>query len=321
MSDNQQSAQYGSDENSILQQLAVDYMREKRRKRRWGIAFKSLFALLAIIIIFKLIVTTQAKNTVSSKQHTALIDITGPIFPFTKANADNVARSLRLAYQDKNTQGIILRINSPGGSAVQADYIYNEIMRYRELYPDIKVYAVCTDACNSAAYYIAAAAHEIYADQASLIGSIGVIFNGFGFVDSLEKLGIERRLVTAGKYKGFMDPFSPVNDEEEIQLKTILKTVHKQFENKVRAGRGDRLSKNADLFSGLIWVGTEAKELGLIDAFGSPGYVAREVIKEESIIDYTIKPSYWDRLGMGFGNTVSSILEKYATNSYAVTSM
>lgn len=293
-------------EGDVFKQLAADYIKEKKRKRRWGIFFKCAFLLLFVTMIF---IAWPKGRSAASKDlpHAALIDIRGAIFAGSKNSADNIVKGLRRAYRDKKTKGVILRINSPGGSPVQADYVFNEIIRLRAAYPKIKVYAVCTDACASAAYYIAAAADDIYANPSSLIGSIGVLYNGFGFTGVMQKVGVERRLVTAGKNKGLMDPFSPFTPQDQTFLQNMLDQVHLQFEQKVEEGRGKRLKKDPEIFSGLFWTGTKAKQLGLIDGFGSPGYVARNVIKVKRIYNYTVKPSYLQRLAKQFGASFSEV--------------
>jgi protease-4 len=221
-----------------------------------------------------------------------------------------VVSGLREAFKDKNTVGIILRINSPGGSPVQSGYIYDEIMRLKGLNPDIPLYAVITDICASGGYYIASAADEIYADQASMVGSIGVVMNGFGFTDAMDKLGVERRLMTAGTNKGFLDPFSPLKEEEVSHVKGLLGNIHQQFIDAVKSGRGERLSESPEIFTGLIWTGEQGVQLGLVDALGSSSYVAREVIGNEKIVDFTPRPDYWerfaDRIGMTMANVLSS---------------
>lgn len=291
--------------NDLLQQIALEYLKEKKRKRRWGILYKVIFLVLILMGIGFFSSLSGDDEDVRNKPHVALIDIQGVMDGDGLSKADNIAQSLSMAYHDKGTKAIILRINSPGGSPVQADDIYREVMRYRTLHPKIKVYAVCTDMCASAAYYAAAAANEIYANPASIVGSIGVIYSGFGFDDLMKKVGVSRRLVTAGIYKGFMDPFSPEQPKEKEMLKHMLAIVHKQFEDRVKEGRGDRLHITPDLFSGLFWTGTQAKELGLIDGFGSAGSVARDVIKVKHLVDYTITESSLDKFArqLGIGAT------------------
>lgn len=286
--------------DNLMEQIALEYVHEQRRKRQWGIFFKSVFALIALLSVLSLFFIGPASPDLS-KPHTALIDINGVIMDSSKASADNIAQSLHHAYKDKGTKGIILRINSPGGSPVQASYIFNEIRRQKKKHPDIKVYAVCVDVCASAAYYIAAAADDIYADPSSIVGSIGVLYNGFGFTGTMEKLGVERRLITAGKNKGFMDPFSPIKAGQKELLDNMLESVHADFINSVKEGRGKRLKQDPVIFSGLFWSGRKAKDLGLVDQFGSTGMVARDVIKEDKIIDYTMEENFFERVAKKFG--------------------
>lgn len=305
-------------EQTILKNLVLESVKEQRRKRRWSIFFKFLF--IAYISYFIWLAISEKRSIPAQllKPHSSLIDIKGAIFDDSSmAAADTVATGLRGAFTDKNTKGIILRINSPGGSPVQASYIYNEIMRLKKTRPDIKVYAVCSDLCTSAAYYIAAAADEIYANPASMVGSIGVLFNGFGFVDGMQKLGIERRLLTSGAHKGLMDPFSPVQDYDKQHLQDMLANVHHMFIQDVKQGRGNRLHESPDLFSGAVWTGDKAKDLGLIDGFGSAGYVARDIIQYPDIIDYTVKPNYFEKLASRFGASFAGELStKLGLNAY-----
>ncbi|MGH8119484.1 MAG: S49 family peptidase, partial [Gammaproteobacteria bacterium] len=225
-----------------------------------------------------------------------------------EANADYIVGGLRAAFEDKNTAGVILRINSPGGSPVQAGYINDEIRRLRGLHPDIPLYAVITDICASGGYYIAAAADKIYANKASLVGSIGVIMEGFGFVETIKKLGVERRLLHAGKNKGFLDPFSPLRPEDIEHANRLLQQIYEQFVETVKSGRGDRLKHDDKIFSGLVWTGEESLELGLVDDLGSASYVAREVIGAEEIVDFTIHESYFDQFAKKLGVAVAGIL-------------
>lgn len=294
-------------ERDLIKDLAQDYMKDKRRRRRWGLFFKAASLLLALIVLLNVFfLKSDTRDNKGSEPHTALIDIEGVIFSSAKASADNIARALRRAYDDKGTKAILLRINSPGGSPVQANYIFEEIRRLKKKHDKIKIYAVCTDICASAAYYIAAAADDIYADPSSLVGSIGVLYNGFGFVGAMDKVGVERRLVTAGTNKGFMDPFSKLVPGQKAKLEGMLKMVHKEFIDSVQLGRGKRLQSNPDLFSGLIWSGRKAKSLGLVDGFGSPGKVARDVIKQEKLIDYTVRKNYFEKMAEKIGMNFSS---------------
>lgn len=296
-----------SQPNDILLMLANDYIKEKRRRRRWGIFFKIAFLILIIVSTCLVYFGADVQGSQMNEPHAALIDIRGPIFDESKAKADNIVRSLHAAFKDKGTKGIILRINSPGGSPVQADYVYQEIKRQRQLHPDIKVYAVCVDICASGAYYVASASDKIYANPSSMVGSIGVLFDGFGAVETMHKLGIERRLITAGKNKGFLDPFSPTSPQDVEHLRTMLAKVHETFILSVKAGRGNRLSNDPDIFSGAVWVGTQAKTLGLIDEYGSAGSVARLVIKTDRVVNYTVRENYWAQFAKQFGTELSHI--------------
>ncbi|UCE88303.1 MAG: S49 family peptidase [Pseudomonadota bacterium] len=300
-------------ERDLLTRLAFASLNEQRRTRRWGIFFKTLtLAYLFLLLVMIFVPGDGALTTTAVGRHTARIEVKGVIADDMEASADNVISSLRAAFENSKAAGVILRINSPGGSPVQAGYINDEIRRLRELHPDTPLYAVLTDICASGGYYIAAAADEIYADKASLVGSIGVLSNGFGFVGSLEKLGVDRRLHTAGENKGFMDPFSPERPQDVKHLKKVLNGIHEQFIDAVRVGRGDRLKENDKLFSGLVWTGEQSVELGLVDGLGSSSYVARDLIGEEDIVDYTARPRFFeqfvDRLGASMANALSTRL-------------
>lgn len=311
-----QSQPVVTDENSkewrLIEKMINGLSVEQRRSRRWGILFKSLTFVYLFAAMYLVVSSNWTEQAVSDEPHTALIDINGVIASDSEANADSLAHGLRSAFEDKNTRGVILRINSPGGSPVQSGYIYDEIIRLRSLYPQTKVYSVIGDIGASGGYYIAAAADEIYADKASLVGSIGVISSSFGFVDVLKKLGIERRVMTAGEHKAFLDPFTPLKKSESEFWKSVLNTTHQQFIAQVKKGRGDRLKDSEQLFSGLIWTGEQALELGLIDGLGSAGYVAREVIGEARITDFTPSLSplekLAERMGVTFAKTLSTEL-------------
>jgi len=312
MSEQQDSQQQSKFEQALVNKIATEAITEQRRARRWGVFFK-LF-MLAYVSIFTLMFLVDGWDGASmiGEKHTALVDISGVISADSQANADYIVSGLRAAFEDKNTAGIILRINSPGGSPVQAGYVNNEIYRLREEYPDIPFYSVITDICASGGYYIASAADKIYADKASVVGSIGVIMSGFGFVDTIEKLGIERRLLHAGENKGFLDPFSPLKPDEVEHVETLLSDIHQQFVDVVKKGRGDKLVNDEIIFSGLIWTGEQSIELGLVDALGSPGYVAREVIGAEEIVDFTKRRTFLDqfasKIGATFARSMRSIL-------------
>jgi protease-4 len=297
-------------EQVLASEVARELLNEQRRHRRWGIFFKLL---LAVYLFILLIIWVSDRGQLESGaslggKHTAVVDVSGLISADSQASADNIISGLRAAYKSGNTAGIILRINSPGGSPVQAGYVNDEIRRLREKHPDIPVYAVVRDICASGGYYIAAAADEIYADKASIVGSIGVIMSGFGFTKALDKLGIERRVRTAGDNKAFLDPFSPLKEEDAEHIDRMLNDIHRQFIDVVKQGRGDKLADNEELFSGLVWTGEQSLELGLVDALGSTGYVAREIIGAENIVDYTHRPSYLDRFARRLGSALADRL-------------
>nr|VFJ50118.1 MAG: protease-4 [Candidatus Kentron sp. FW] len=308
----QATADQGNDspgwERDLINKLALASLKEQRRARRWGIFFKLAFlAYLLLVPVLYLPVEISAPH--SAENHTALVEIQGVIVENSDAGADQVISGLQAAFEDESTKGVVVRINSPGGSPVQAGYIFDEIIRLRDKYPDIPLYAVITDICASGGYYVAAAADRIYADESSLVGSIGVLINGFGFVDAMEKIGIERRLHTAGKHKGLLDPFSPEKPEEVSHLQSVLDELHQQFVHVVKQGRGDRLQgREEELFNGLIWSGKQAMGLGLVDALGSSGYVAREVIGAEEIVDFTWKRDYLERLTERLGAAMAGTL-------------
>ncbi|KXU38528.1 peptidase S49 [Ventosimonas gracilis] len=296
----------------LLEKVLLAGVQEQKRSRRWGIFFKSLtfIYLIGVLLVFSPQMNLPSGAGGKGGAHTAVIELKGMIDSSEQASADNIVGSLRNAFADKNTKGIVLRINSPGGSPVQSGYIYDEIRRLRGEHPDTKLYAVITDLGASGAYYIASAADAIYADKASLVGSIGVTAAGFGFVGGMEKLGIERRTYTSGEHKAFLDAFSPQREDETRFWQQVLGTVHQQFIDSVKAGRGERLKadEHPELFSGLIWSGEQALELGLIDGLGSTSFVAREVIKEENIQDFTRQPSPLERLSRGLGTSVAERL-------------
>ncbi|MDR2219986.1 MAG: S49 family peptidase [Methylobacillus sp.] len=293
-------------ERGMLEKVALAAVTEQRRSRRWGIFFKTLtfvylFVLLAIAM-------NWFGPSESLGKHTALIDLVGEIGADGPVTADGTVISLQDAFEDTNTKGVILRINSPGGSPVQAGIINDEIKRQRKLHPNIPLYVVVDDICASGGYYIAAAADKIYVNKASIIGSIGVIMDGFGFTGTMEKLGVERRVLTAGKNKAILDPFSPSNPEQVAFAQGLLDEIHQQFIQVVRDGRGQRLKETPDMFSGLFWTGSKSIELGLADGLGDVDYVAREIIKEENIVDFTARPTLADRIAKNFGASAANTL-------------
>lgn len=311
MSDSGQPSSGGGQdpwERKVIEKVLLETVAEQRRARRWGLLFKGLLTVYLFAILALSLPSQWMSEGVGGRRHTALIEVEGLIASDTRASADNVIGALRAAFEDKHTAGIILRINSPGGSPVQAGYVNDEIHRLREKHPEVPVYAVITDVCASGGYYIAAAAQEIYADKASIVGSIGVLMDSFGFVGTLDKLGVERRLLTAGESKGFLDPFSPLKDNDVTHIQGVLDEVHQQFINTVRRGRGERLKEDESLFSGLIWTGEQSLELGLVDALGSSSFVAREVIGEERIVDFTAKEEVFERFARRLGATVADRL-------------
>lgn len=296
------------DSQSLLNQIILDYMKEQKRKRRWRWISRFIFVLVITIIGYKIAAYNNQTSGTNIKEHVGLIDLNGEIFDSKSGDADNFAKGMQGAYKNKGLKALIIRINSPGGSPVQAEYMYNTIVYYKTKYPDIKIYSVCVDACASAAYYVAVAADSIYASPASLVGSIGVLYNGFGFVDGMEKIGITRRLVTSGTNKGFLDPFSPVNELQKQKLQTMLNVIHQQFIKRVKEGRGSRLHEDEDTFSGLFWTGEQALSIGLIDGYASSGQLAREIIKIEKIIDYTQKQNLFERVTQNLGTALADEL-------------
>lgn len=280
--------------SEVSEILANELLKELKLKKRWNRIFKLLFFIWLFAVIW--IVNSNKNSTDVDEDHTAIIDINGMIAENTENNLNYISKSMEKAFANPKAKGIIIKINSPGGTPVTADEIYNEINRMRASNPDKKVYAVCTDVCASAAYYIAAAADEIYANPASFVGSISVLYNGFGFNKIMETVGIDRRLIASGKFKGFLDPFSPLNEEEVVRLKSMLQSLHNLFIQDVQAGRKGKLSDDPELYTGLYWTGEKAKQLGLIDGFGSPNSVARDVIKAKTIIKYTNHNNYFEKI-------------------------
>lgn len=309
----QKSATEDSKEWKLIEKTMGSMLKEQRRSRRWGVFFKLLGFGYLIFLVLMFSSRNEVFDDAMPKKgaHTAFIDIEGIIAANQEANADNIAGALRKAFESKDSVAVMLRINSPGGSPVQSGYVYDEIKRLRAKYPEKKLYSVISDLGASGAYYIAAASDEIWANRASLVGSIGVTAAGFGFTGVIDKLGVERRKFISGEHKAFLDPFSPLVETEKVFWEGVLRTTHDQFIGKVKEGRGERLqlTKDHKLFSGLIWSGEQSLELGLIDGLGSPGFVAREVIGQEKMVDYTLRPSpfkrFTDRLGVSIGNALA----------------
>ena len=297
-------------EREVLEKLVLGTLQEKRRARRWGIFFKLLaFAWLgAARLRAGGWLGREAK--VATGRHTALVELNGVIAAGGEASAEDIVTSLRAAFDDDKTVGVVLRINSPGGSPVQAGIIHDEIRRLRTIHPNTPLYAVVEEVCASGGYYVAAAADRIYVDKASLIGSIGVLMEGFGFVGAMEKLGVERRLLTAGANKGFLDSFSPLPEDQRRHAQQMLDEIHKQFIDVVRAGRGKRLKESADLFSGLVWTGAHSVEMGLADGMGTVDSVARDVIKAEDVVDFSTRKNLAERLARRLGATAGETMAR-----------
>ena len=298
-------------ERDVINRLAFAALNEQRRARRWSMLFKFLLLVYLVGILFLYRSDMQLDQS-AKDDHTALVELKGVIAPEKGGSADNVISGLRAAFESDKVKGVILRINSPGGSPVQAGYINDEIRRLRKKYPDTPLYAVVTDVCASGGYYAAVAADKIYADKASIVGSIGVRMDGFGFVDAMEKLGIERRLLTAGEHKGFLDPFQPIKESDVEHVQQLLDDIHEQFIEVVRSGRGDKLKDDSTIFSGFVWTGQQAVDLGLVDELASSSHVAREVIGAETIVDYTPTEDLLDkfskRLGTALGHALGEVL-------------
>jgi protease-4 len=291
-------------ERELVTKLATAALKEQRRARLWGIFFKLLtFAYITLFLVMA--VDWKGGDVTGGKKYTAMVEVSGLIAPGADASAEKINAALQAAFKDKSTQGVVMRINSPGGSPVQSQTIYDEMKRLRKKYPEIPLYVVVEDVCASGGYFIAAAADRIYVGQASIVGSIGVLMNGFGFVGLMDKLGVERRLVTAGENKGMLDPFSPLADKDKQHIEGLMKDIHQQFIGAVKEGRGKRLKESPEIFSGLIWTGQKSVELGLADGFGSLEYVAREVVKAEEIRDFTISEGLGEKLARRFGAALS----------------
>lgn len=304
-------------ERNVLERVALAALQEQRRSRRWGIFFKLLGFIYLFALLFMALGWMGKRDVVTATKHTALIEVRGVIAADHPGSADIVMAGLQEAFKDKNTQGVVVRINSPGGSPVQAGQIYDEIRRLRAKHPNIPVYAVVDDICASGGYYVAAAADKVFVNESSIVGSIGVLMDGFGFQGVLDKIGVERRLLTAGENKGFMDPFSPVDPDQKQHAQTMLDAIHAQFIKIVREGRGERLKEkeNPELFTGLFWTGLKSIELGLADELGSVDYVAREVIKAEALVDYTPRENIAERFAKRFGATLVETLLKAGVSS------
>lgn len=296
-------------ERDVLEKVLMATLREQRAARRWRIFFR--FAGLAVLLlIFLAVFDFKGDSAIGTGKHTAMVSLDGEIAAGTPASAESINASLQAAFADSNAAGVILKINSPGGSPVQAGIINDEIHRLRALYPSKPFYVVVEEICASGGYYVAAAADKIYVDKASIVGSIGVLMDGFGFTGLMDKLGVERRLYTSGANKGMLDPFSPQVPRQKAYAETMLKEIHQQFIDVVKEGRGDRLKNDPELFSGLFWSGERSVELGLADGLGGADYVARDLFKAEDIVDYTVKENIAERVAKRFGAAVGTAAMK-----------
>jgi len=295
--------------NEILERLAEDYMKDRKWKRYFKLGLVALFVLY-IIIIATVAGGGSGQSINASKPHTAVVKLNGVIGGDGGVFASQINYSLRKAFESQQSEAVILHLNSPGGSPVQSDEINEEITRLRDMYPNKPIYAVMSDVCASGCYFVAVAAEQIFANKSSIVGSIGVRMDSFGFVDALDKLGVERRSLTAGKNKAILDPFLPTVPEQQAHAEKMLGIVHQQFIDTVKDGRGERLSEDPDIFSGLFWSGETSKTLGLIDDFGSVDYVAREIVQQDSLVDYSYKPSlleeFSNTLGVSIGSRITN---------------
>jgi protease-4 len=301
MEQNQPGSTNQNWERQALEHLLLENLKETRKARRWKAVFRVLTLVVfvgAILAIFDFNVPGRGMGT---EKHTALVTLEGEISSSSMANALDINSSLTAAFENDNSAGVLLRINSPGGSPVQAGMINDEIHRLRKLYPSKPFYVVVEDICASGGYYVAVAADQILVDKASLVGSIGVIMEGFGFTGLMDKLGVTRRMITAGSNKGMLDPFSKENPQQVEMIKTMIDEIHQQFIAVVKAGRGDRLKETPEMFSGRVWNGEQAIKIGLVDGYGTVESVARDIFKAPDILDYTMKENFAERVAKRFG--------------------
>lgn len=293
-------------ERKTLEKLVLSVLKEQRKGRNWGIFFKCLFFIWVFLLVALAAGWVGKGDAAPTGPHTAVISLRGVIDSDGDARSEKVIEGLRNAFKDSSTRAVVIRANSPGGSPVQSAMMFDEIKRLRKLYPKTPLYVVIEDVCASGCYYVAAAADKIYGSPASLVGSIGVLMDGYGFTGTMEKLGVERRLITAGSNKGFLDPFSPMAPNQVEYAKKMLAEIHQQFIDAVKLGRGSRLKDDPDLFSGLVWNGARGREMGLMDDFGTVDQVARTVVGAERIVDFTPQEDFADRFAKRFGVGASS---------------
>lgn len=287
-------------ERQLLEKIAFASLKEQKAKRHWGIFFK-LATLAYLIAVLVLVVDWGGPEKLVDGKHTALINVHGTIEATGDASAEKINGALQSAFADKGTAGVIIRINSPGGSPVQSGIVHDEIRRLRSKYPEIPLYVVVEDLCASGGYYVASAADKIFVDKASIVGSIGVLMDGFGFTGAMDKFGVERRLLTAGANKGFLDPFSPQDEKQKAHAQILLGEIHRQFIEVVRKGRGTRLKETPEMFSGLMWTGSQSIAMGLADDYGTVDSVARDLIKADTILDYSVKENIAERFAKPLG--------------------
>lgn len=299
-------------EGQVIQKVLLEHVHEQRRARRWGIFFKLLIIAVVVVLFASFSSKKDAPPPVAiARHHTALIDVYGVIDANEEANADDIRQSLRSAFENKLVKGVIIRINSPGGSAVQARQVYDEIKVLREKHQNTKIYAAIEDVGTSAAYLIACATDEIYSDKTSFVGSIGAKIDSFGFVEAMQKLGVERRIYSSGQFKNILDPYSQSTPEETAFVISQVESAHRAFIENVIEGRGNRIDpNNTTLFSGLFWSGDNALKLGLIDGFGDTYFIARELLKTENIVDYTPRVSFFDKIARRVGASIALTLTK-----------
>lgn len=305
-------AEQTSWEKEALEKLLMENLKDKKSERRWRTLWRIIWLCIFLFAVFSWFSPFKKNSSTVLGKHTALVKLEGEISASSKANSEDINAALTAAFESPESKGIILEINSPGGSPVQAGIIHDEILRLRKLHPEKHLYVVVDDMCASGGYYVAAAAEKIYVDKASLVGSIGVIMSGFGFSGLMDKVGIERRVITAGENKDMLDPFVKENPKNRAALQAMIDEVHQQFIDVVKNGRGDRLKSDPELFTGMVWNGAKSIELGLTDGFGTVDSVARDVIKETEIIDYSQTENVAERLakkfGASFGTSFASAL-------------
>jgi protease-4 len=302
-------------ERQALEHLLLENLKETRKARRWKTILRVLSLILIVGLILQVLDLRPFEGSFGAERHTAMVSIEGEISSSAIANALDIGSALQAAFENDNSVGVILRINSPGGSPVQSGIINDEIRRLRTLHPNKPLHVVVEDICASGGYYIAVAGDQILVDKASIVGSIGVVMDSFGFTGLMDKLGISRRMITAGSNKGMLDPFSKEDPKQVEMVQTMLNEIHQQFITVVKAGRGDRLKETPDLFTGRVWNGEQAVKMGLADGFGTVDTVARDVFKAPNILDYTMKENFAERVAKRFGAEVGSAAGKALVRS------